>query len=566
MRVAFIYPATDFDQEYHAEALPMGLLYLTAVLERDQLAEIDLFDSRHGDALPSPSRLSEYDVIGFTAMSMQVTHALRLAQWIRDSGYRGKIVFGGPHASVASDHLRGQPALDAIFIGEAEETFPAYLRHLSDEEVTLGRTWIRDGSGEWVFHPGSCFVGDLDQLPFPAREKYRDLTARCRFINMTTTRGCPFQCNYCQPTKEILFGKRVRRRSVDNILAEIEDARRRFGIDSFSIDDDTFTFHRATVQEFCERIAPLGLRWSCQSRSDIDRETLVAMRDSGCEMIFVGVESGSQRVLDLMDKRNTVEKNAAFIITCNELGIRTWCNMMIGYPGETCEDMELSLDFVRRTRPTRVCVSQVTPFPGTRLWEWHRGDVIHSDWDDMARHVQRPKFRSMRRMQRLIRLYSGAMNRTMEGPFIADVVPTKGLWGAILRRFPSLLRFAIRRELAFSAELERALGDARSGDVASGIKRLQRLLRNHPDNPDVIAHLAWLHMGKGDHLTAADLYRRFIGTRPGDAGAHFYLGRALSQLGDHDQAREAFERALEIAPDHSEAKDALTQLQSAVGT
>jgi anaerobic magnesium-protoporphyrin IX monomethyl ester cyclase len=446
MRIAFVYPALQFDNEHHFEALPIGLLYLTSVIEKEYGTIVDIFDSRHGPALPDPSKINEYDVIGFTAMSMQINHALRMAQGLKKTGYRGKFVFGGPHASVATDHLKKESFIDAILVGEAEDTFLQYLHYLEGKSHQLQRVWIRNGNGEWSGYYGENYIKNLDTLPFPAREKYGELIKSLRMINMTTTRGCPYQCNYCQPTKRILFGKSIRRRSVDSIMAEIEDAVDRFNINHFSIDDDTFTFNKTVVLDFCERVKALGFKWSCQSRSDIDRETLEEMHNAGCNMIYVGVESGSQRVLNLMNKKNTVEKNAEFINNCNEIGIKAWCNMMVGYPGETRDDMEKSLEFVKETKPPRVCVSQVTPFPGTDLWTTNKEDLIERSWDDIARHIQKPKFKSLAANQRLISYYTIIMTKNFGQPLNSDVIESSKFLSSMkwilpfLARFPNIVR------------------------------------------------------------------------------------------------------------------------------
>jgi len=427
MRIAFVYPATQFDIAHHKDSLPNGLLSLIAVLERDHGRNVDLFDARFGPALPGP----EYDVVGFTCMSMQISHSMQLVDELRAGGFAGKLIFGGPHASVAPEHLMSNPHIDAVFIGEAERTLPEYLRWLEgDTDAKLARLWRRREPGdphgvieqktrlkpcasigamksadelaeEWVYEEGDdpLYVADLDTLPFPARHKLGFRIRETRFINMFAARGCPFNCNFCQPTKRILFGNAVRRRSPENIVAEIDDAVQRFGITGFSIDDDTFTFNRKSVLRFCELIEPYNMPWSCQSRSDIDEDVLEAMRKAGCWLVFVGVESGSQRVLNLMNKKNTVGSNFDFITRCNKLGIKTWCNIILGYPGETEEDMEQTYRFVMDSQPTRACVSQATPFPGTDLYERHFDDLNDMYWDDIARHVFRPKFKSMSHLQ-----------------------------------------------------------------------------------------------------------------------------------------------------------------------
>ena len=441
MRIAFIYPSIQFDMEHHFIPLPMGLLSLTAVVQKKYDSNVDIFDSRHGAELPDLSTVNQYDVIGFTAMSMQITHALNLAKTLKDAGFTGKLVFGGPHASVAPDHLKEQPFIDAIFIGESEETFIEYLHFLQGKPHALQRLWLRDDDKQWNWYQGKNFISNLNTLPFPAREKYEKYVKKSRTINMTTTRGCPFKCNYCQPTKRVLYGDEIRRRSVDSIILEIENAVSLFAINNFSIDDDTFTFNKKIVLDFCERVAPLNLTWTCQSRSDIDRETLEQMHASGCNMIYVGVESGSQRVLNLMNKLNTVEKNAEFIKNCNEIGIKSWCNMMVGYPGETVEDMEKSLQFVRETKPSRVCVNQVTPFPGTYLWKDREDDIIAKDWDDIARHVVKPKFRSMANKQWYINYHIIMLSKQHDGPLNYDVIDSSWLLSPFKKLLPIVFIF-----------------------------------------------------------------------------------------------------------------------------
>ena len=194
MKIAFIYPATQIDKKVLPNTLPIGLLYLTSMAEKAYGAQVDVYDSRHGTAFPGPERLNDYGLIGFSSMSLQVSEALNMAHKARKAGFKGSIAFGGPHASVAPEHLQAQAAVDAIFIGEAEETFLEYLRYIEGRKHRLSRVWIRKPESGWKFYPGESFIENLDSLPFPAREKYGDLPRRLGFINMTTTRGCPFQC------------------------------------------------------------------------------------------------------------------------------------------------------------------------------------------------------------------------------------------------------------------------------------------------------------------------------------------------------------------------------------
>ena len=564
MRIAFIYPATEFDTRYHETALPIGLLHLTSVAERFHGTTVDIFDNRHGPERPTAEQLKQYDIIGFTAMSMQVTTALRIARGIRKDGFEGRLIFGGPHASVSTEHLMAQPEIDAVFIGEAEDTFAEYLKYLKGEDHTLSRVWIRDKNqgDEWTFFPGDCFIQDLDSVPIPAREKYEDLIRRTSAINITTTRGCPFNCNYCQPTKVILFGNRVRRRSNQNVVSELQDAIDKYGITRFSIDDDTFTFHKKSVMEFCEMVKPLGLYWSCQSRTDIDREILKAMKDSGHEMLFVGAESGSQRMLELMDKRNKVENNLEFIDTCNELGIFTWCNMMVGYPGETRKDMQMSLDFVRRAKPNRVCVSQVTQFPGTRLWSENKDDVIPLDWNDVARHVSIPKFRSMAGLQSVIRYYQLMMSKEGDLPLNAELLNLSPRMEKICRRFPGIAEMLLRRKTRGFKKITHALELARSGNVDQAINQLENLKKHSAGLKEILGNLAWLYLQTERPKLAAENYASLLKKDPDNIECRLLLAQSLVLIGKLGEAKSHLEEILHFAPTHERALKAMQELAS----
>ena len=453
MKIAFVYPATEFDHAFHKYALPSGLLSLAAVIETTGLGTVDIFDSRHMSGIPDKEELKSYDVIGFTAMSMQVSYALALAGQLRSDGYDGPIIFGGPHASVAPDHLREQNVVDAIFIGEAEESVPQYLHYLSGKPHKLKRLWLRDADRQWVFYAGDSFIQDLDLLPFPDRSRYADAIRQSLSVNITTTRGCPYKCNYCQPSKEILFGKHIRRRSVDNIIAEIKESVQLYCIESFSIDDDTFTFDNKVVVEFCEKVKELKLTWSCQTRTDVNTSTLKLMKDAGCASMYVGVESGSQRMLDLMGKGNSVDNNELFLHACKENAINVWCNMMVGYPGETIDDMSKSLAFLKRTLPERVCVSQVTPFPGTKLWNDNTNDIVERDWDDMARHVRKCKFRSMERLQAAIEFYVVVASKEFNGKMIGKYLPFDKFIAGLFWSYPGFFGYLLSKACEVKALL-----------------------------------------------------------------------------------------------------------------
>lgn len=562
MKIALIYPAEKVDKKVLPDCLPMGILYLAAVAEKIYGASVDIYDGRQGEPYPSPSKLNDYDLIGFTSLTMQITHALRIGSEFKKRKYAGKIIFGGPHASVVPDHLIKQSCVDAVFIGESELSFIEYLKYLEGKPHNIERVWIREK--DWKFYKGTSFIDNLDSLPFPLREKYGDLPSRIEFVNMTTSRGCPFQCNYCQPTKEILFGKKVRRRSIQNIIDEIQDVIKKYKIKKFSIDDDTFTFLKSYVMEFCDAVKPLNLKWICQSRTDIDRETLITMKNSGCELMIVGAESGSQRMLDLMNKRNTVEKNKEFLKVCNEIGIDTWCNMMVGYPGETEEDMKMSLKFLRETNPTLTNVSQVTPFPGTYLWEKNKDDIIFKEWGDVARHVHKSKFKSLSKKQLMIKNYITLMNKRYKQPISADLVDVSSFPGNLIWKIPYLLRIIVHKEHQLRILLEKYLTEARKGSINSAIKKLKllSLLCFKYTRAEIYGHIGWLYFHRDFFSQAGRFYKKFLKIYPYDIDVRLKLAETYIKTKKISHAIKELKKCLEISPNYEPANQLLDKISN----
>ncbi len=405
MRLVFVNPTLEWEKNLFRQAVPLGIAYLASVLEERGHA-VSLYDARFHDGDISDILPLDADIIGFTVMTFQFRHVLAICKALRGRGYKGRIIAGGPHPSAKPDECMQAGVFDALFVGESEESILRYLEYLSGRLSVSGliRTYIREGDtvlrGE-----ADTWIRDLDALPFPARHLFpedRFEGEASRHINLISSRGCPYQCTFCQPLKTTLFGQKIRRRSVESVIEEIRFCIGAFSVDNIGFVDDTFTFNKRYLHDFCNRMIQedLGITWGCQTRSDLDKESLELMKASGCTSFWVGIESASQRVLNAMDKHSKVEKNELFMQRCKEVGIEVLVNMMVGFPGETEKDRELSVSFIRRHKPSQVFVSQVTPFPGTYIAE--RDDVIEQDDEYTARHVFTPKFASMESAQESI--------------------------------------------------------------------------------------------------------------------------------------------------------------------
>jgi len=198
-----------------------------------------------------------------------------------------------------------------------------------------------------------------------------------------TSRGCPFNCTFC--ASSLLFGKRFRGRSPKNVVDEIEQVVSEYNPESIEFSDDEFTLDRKRVAGICDEIRRRGLSviWACSSRVDvISRELLRKMRAAGCFFIYYGVESGSQRILNLMRKGITMEQVIDAIRWTKEVGIETLASYIIGFPGETEEDIEETIALAKKLNTDYAQFSLATPYPGTELYSSakEKGLLLTEDW------------------------------------------------------------------------------------------------------------------------------------------------------------------------------------------
>jgi anaerobic magnesium-protoporphyrin IX monomethyl ester cyclase len=358
----------------------IGLATMAAVLEKNGY-EVSVVDCprlhmSHEDLKREIARL-EPDIVGITCVTATFSSALQAARVIKESYSRALIALGGPHATFMDRQiLSEEPEVDIVVRGEGEKTILELASKISDsylkglQEVS-GITFRKNG--QIIQTPDRPFIPNLDQMPFPAYKyfplrKYR--LFRKLGLPIITSRGCPFQCAFCMVPK--MSGKVFRARSPKNVVDELEWLRDVNGAGAFSICDEVFTYDKNRVFDICEGIKKrnIDLLWDCQTRGDqISKKLLAEMRAANCQLISFGVESGSQKMLDIMNRGTTVEENERAIGWAKEAGLSVGISMIVGYPGETMDMLEQTLDFVRRTEPDDAYLSFATPFPGTKLYD-----------------------------------------------------------------------------------------------------------------------------------------------------------------------------------------------------
>ncbi len=282
----------------------------------------------------------------------------------------------GIHVTALSEEtLAACPELDAVVRGEPEITVRDAALAISRNEDIAGVPGLSVRRGDNTRHGPEREPADLDLLPPPAwhlvrTDLYRMPFSGDPFLLVGTSRGCPFHCRFC--ADPVYYGHALRLKSPERIVSEMEDIRERYGIRDFLFWSESFTLKREWTVRVLEAIkrARGGFRIVCNSRTDhVDPELLSLMHDAGIWMVGYGVESGSQRVLELMDKKTTVEKNRQAIVWTKEAGIQATAHMVIGYPGETAQTIEETIDFACSLPLDYAQFYCAAPFPGSPLYK-----------------------------------------------------------------------------------------------------------------------------------------------------------------------------------------------------
>ena len=392
-RIALVNPPPPVGAFVHYQSPLIGIAYIAAVLEKNGY-EVTVIDCpplkiTYEDLKREIASLKP-DIVGITSVTVTFSSAAQAARVIKESFPQALIVMGGPHVTVLDEQILSEhPEVDIIVRGEGEQTMLELADMVSRPDIknlteVEGITFRKNG--KIVRNKDRDFIQNLDELPFPAY-KYFPLNKYTFFgkllLPIITSRGCAFNCTFCLAPR--MAGKGFRARSPKNVVDELEWSRDRYKPDAFTFHDETFTHDKKRVIEICEEIENrnIGLPWDCSTRVDrISPELLAKMREANCKLVSFGVESGSQKILNAMKKATTVELNERAIKWVKDAGISVTISVIIGYPGETPETLQQTLDFIRRTKPDDVHMSLATPYPGIELGNLMKelGWTISEDW------------------------------------------------------------------------------------------------------------------------------------------------------------------------------------------
>lgn len=310
------------------------------------------------------------NVIGFSVPTVAYTNAKELAEIAKKFDFVEKIIFGGPHPSACTKSVLEENPDTIIVKGEGEITMYEIAKEKRLDTIK-GISFVKNG--KIIENSERPFIEDLNILPFPARdlmelEKYKEYFQNFRFTTIMSSRGCPFRCIYCC---KATLGTRWIPRNPENIIKEIVEIKKIYGIENIFFHDDLFTFSEERILKFCDLLERnnLKLKWQCVTRVDrVSRKLLKRMKDVGCFLINFGVETGNQKIMNSIRKGITLEQAENAFKWCKEIGIYTLANFMIGLPEDTPKTIKNTIDFAKKLDPGSAQFTLTTPFPDTELW------------------------------------------------------------------------------------------------------------------------------------------------------------------------------------------------------
>jgi len=367
-------------------APPLGIVYLAAVA-KNKGYNVEVLDSNTLEDDKDFIKIiknSKPDIIGFSVQSMFVEKAFEYAKFAKEILPDSKVIFGGPHASVMPTETLQNPNVDMCMVGESEISFVQLLDAMNNGERLdeVGNLFYKDKKGKVKFTKRLPFIEDLDTIPVPERDllpmeyyfkNIHPAPIITPYTHIITSRGCPFNCNFCQPTSDTMWGKKIRHRSPKAVCDEIEYLLKKYKLNMLEISADTFTANSKWVMELCKEITrrKIKIPWIATARvGTVTYEVLKEMKKAGCISVYVGVESGSQKILDILGKGTTVEQIIQYFKWCNELGIITNTSVMVGSPGETKETIMETINLIKKIKPDYLVAYITTPLPGTNLYNY----------------------------------------------------------------------------------------------------------------------------------------------------------------------------------------------------
>ncbi len=365
---------------------PLGIMSLASVL-RNRGHEVVLADTRIGQDPVDTARRFNPQIVGISALTVEAYSLYRIAKEMKSLSKAPQVIAGGPHPTSFPEEVLADPNIDCLTLGEGEGTFPELVEALeAGQGLSAIKGVVFRENGTISFTEPRPHIQDLDSLPFPSWDLVdlplyfqRDSMASVGlrpYMNIFTSRSCPYRCIYCHD----IFGKGFRARGPENVIAEMEALISRYGIRDFEVLDDVFNLDSKRVHRILDLILRKGIKLHLSFpnglRTDkLEEDLLEKLKNAGVNHLSIAVETASPRLQKLIRKNLNLEKVREAISQCSRLGIFTRGFFMLGFPTETEEEMRETIRFAVESDLHTALFFIVIPFKGTQLYEIYKEEL-----------------------------------------------------------------------------------------------------------------------------------------------------------------------------------------------
>jgi len=404
------YDERNFRYRVNKLCPPLGIAYIAGIL-RSSGHDVSILDMEalrmDYESLPEYLETENPDIIGVHGTTPTSRFIKETVEIARKSCPDVKIIVGGPHASLLpEDIFRDMPAVDYILRGEAEFTMRDLVGLISncaniDDFKTIPGIGFRNGDKRFI-STEMPRIENLDELPLPAYDllpldeyfygsRLVETGKDERIFTIMSSRGCPNACIFC--AAPVLYGNIYRGRSAKNIVDEMEVLINDYDVSHVVFYDASFMANRKRVEEICSEIISRGIKTTWRARVRADRLTpdlVDLMKKAGCTTLAIGVETGSQRLLEILGKNTTLEKIEDGFKIARDAGLWTIGYFFFGVPGETREESLQTIEFAKKLDPDWALFTHATPLPGTKLYEMTKDQMLSYNWSDFKFSANSP--------------------------------------------------------------------------------------------------------------------------------------------------------------------------------
>lgn len=355
---------------------PLGLLYIASLLEQNNI-NVKIIDSfalnLKFEEIEREIIRYKPDIVGITSTTTTFSEVVLISNLVKKNFPSSIIIVGGPHVTaIPEEILRNNRNIDIAVRGEGEFTFLKILKKNAINNIE--GISFRKGE-EIVNNLPAQLIEDINFLPYPLRhllniENYRTSSkfpSKKPFTTVLTSRGCPFKCTFC--AAPIIFGYKVRKRTPENVILELEEIVNRYKIKEIAFVDDTLTFDHKRLTEICSILKEMKLIWICSATvNTVNEDILKFMSRTGCKAIEFGIESGSERILNNIKKDITLKQAIDAVKWAKKSGILVSTTFIIGHLEEDKTSLEETLKFIKYIDSDILHLSLLTPYPGTEVY------------------------------------------------------------------------------------------------------------------------------------------------------------------------------------------------------